>query len=317
MPFEKFNANPDGVHIKDCSIRAICTATPLTYEQVKKMLETKVFETGVAWNTVTNIRAVLADLGIELKKATQRENVNTFCKKYAGDENFIVIVAHHAIAIVGGVVLDTWDSTRTFVKYVAKVSREKFAELKAKYNPDKEKEEEKKMDWTKIFAACETIEELKKAFKKACMSCHPDKGGTAAEFKAMQEAHDKRAAELAQSEGAQQWARNKKSDGTYKTAEEILAEQQEFAEIFAKLMPLNGLEIEICGSWLWIGGNTKENKEALKGAGCKWANKKKLWYWHAGEWVKKIRKTLSMDEIRDLHGSERVSYQQNLFALNA
>lgn len=45
--------------------------------------------------------------------------------------------------------------------------------------------EEKKMDWKKIFAACETIEELKKAFKKACMSCHPDKGGTAAEFKAM------------------------------------------------------------------------------------------------------------------------------------
>lgn len=30
----------------------------------------------------------------------------------------------------------------------------------------------------------------------------------------------------------------------------------------------------------------------------------KLWYWHAGEWVKKVRRTLSMDQIRDLHGSE-------------
>lgn len=58
------------------------------------------------------------------------------------------------------------------------------------------------------------------------MSCHPDKGGTAAEFKAMSAAHDKRAAELAESESRQEWQRNKKADGTYKTAAEILAELQ-------------------------------------------------------------------------------------------
>lgn len=165
------------------------------------------------------------------------------------------------------------------------------------------------MDWKKIFAACETIEELKKAFKKACMSCHPDKGGTAAEFKAMSAAHDKRAAELAESESRQEWQRNKKADGTYKTAAEILAEQAEFAEILAVLMSLKGLEIEICGSWLWIGGETKENKDALKGAGCRWASKKKLWYWHAGEWVKKVRRALTMEQIRDLHGSEFLKYR--------
>lgn len=316
MTFRKFNANPEGKNIGDCAIRAICTATPLTYEQAKKLLEAKAFETGVAWNTVKNIAAVLADLGIELKSSS-RETVNTFSQRCESDANYIIIAAKHAIAIVGGVVVDTWDSTRKFVKMFAKVSKEKFAELKAKYNPEPKKEE-KKMDWKKIFAACETIEELKKAFKKACMSCHPDKGGTAAEFKAMQQAHDQRAAELAEAEGAQQWKRNQKKDGTYKTAEEILHEQQEFAEIFAKLMPLKGLEIEICGNWLWIGGNTKENKETLKAAGCKWANKKKLWYWHAGEWVKKVRRTLTMDQIRDLHGSEKVSYQQqSIFALNA
>ena len=88
------------------------------------------------------------------------------------------------------------------------------------------------------------------------------------------------------------------------TAAEILAEQAEFAEILAVLMGLKGLEIEICGNWLWIGGETKENKDALKGAGCRWASKKKLWYWHAGEWVKKVRRALTMEQIRDLHGSE-------------
>lgn len=44
MTFEKYNANPENKNIGDCSIRAICTATPLTYQQAKKLLETKVFE---------------------------------------------------------------------------------------------------------------------------------------------------------------------------------------------------------------------------------------------------------------------------------
>lgn len=76
MTFEKYNANPENKNIGDCSIRAICTATPLTYQQAKKLLETKVFESGAAWNTVKNITAALADLGIEVKAAS-RETVNS------------------------------------------------------------------------------------------------------------------------------------------------------------------------------------------------------------------------------------------------
>lgn len=52
-----------------------------------------------------------------------------------------------------------------------------------------------------------------------------------------------------------------------------------------------------------------ETKDVLKEAGCKWASKKKLWYWHAGEWVKKVRRTLTMNQIRDLHGSEFLQYR--------
>lgn len=34
MTFEKYNANPENKNIGDCSIRAICTATPLTYQTI-------------------------------------------------------------------------------------------------------------------------------------------------------------------------------------------------------------------------------------------------------------------------------------------
>jgi hypothetical protein len=111
MTFEKYNANPENKNIGDCSIRAICTATPLTYQQAKKLLETKVFESGAAWNTVKNITAALADLGIEVKAAS-RETVNSFTKHCDTGASYVVFVAKHAVAVVNGVIYDTWDSSR-------------------------------------------------------------------------------------------------------------------------------------------------------------------------------------------------------------
>ena len=126
------------------------------------------------------------------------------------------------------------------------------------------------MDWKKIFAACETIEELKKAFKKACMSCHPDKGGSAAEFKAMTAAHDKRAAELAESESRQEWQRNKKADGTYKTAAEILADATAVRFDGSDLMPG---EVGAGSFWkemtAWISGS-EDLDTALKNIDASW-----------------------------------------------
>lgn len=100
MTFEKYNANPENKNIGDCSIRAICTATPLTYQQAKKLLETKVFESGAAWNTVKNITAALADLGIEVKAAS-RETVNSFTKHCDESASYVVFVAKHAAARLG------------------------------------------------------------------------------------------------------------------------------------------------------------------------------------------------------------------------
>lgn len=159
----------------------------------------------------------------------------------------------------------------------------------------------------KYFEHITTAQELKKAYKRLCLQLHPDKGGDPAKFKAMQAEYEEAAQRIARGEAAGNYQHNKKKDGTYKTAEEILHEQQEFAAVLEKLIGLEGLDLEICGNWLWIGGNTYQHREAIKAAGAKYASKKKLWYWHAGEWVKKVRRTLTMDEIRDLHGSEKAA----------
>ena len=66
----------------------------------------------------------------------------------------------------------------------------------------------------------------------------------------MQAEYEQAAQRIAREEATGNHQRNKKQDGTYKTAEEILYEQREFAEVLEKLIGLEGLELEICGSWL-------------------------------------------------------------------
>ena len=127
----------------------------------------------------------------------------------------------------------------------------------------------------KYFEHITTAQELKKAYKRLCLQLHPDKGGDPAEFKAMQAEYEETAQRIARGEAAGNYQHNKKKDGTYKTAEEIYQDQQAFRVVIEKLITLEGLELEICGGWLWIGGNTYQHHEAIKATGAKYARKKR------------------------------------------
>ena len=85
-------------------------------------------------------------------------------------------------------------------------------------------------------------------------------------------------------------------NNTYETPEE-------FIEIIDKLVKMQDLQIEICGSWIWISGNTYPNRTQLKEIGCKYAPKKKLWYWHNQD--KKIKNKIE-EEIREKYGSQKI-----------
>jgi len=63
------------------------------------------------------------------------------------------------------------------------------------------------------------------------------------------------------------------------------------------------LDIEICGAWVWVNGNTYSYKTALKDAGYKWANKKKAWYFRPDDWKSSAHGSTTMDNIRHTYGS--------------
>jgi hypothetical protein len=79
---------------------------------------------------------------------------------------------------------------------------------------------------------------------------------------------------------------------------------QALADMFGVVATLDGITVEICGSWIWISGDTKPVKDQLKALGCNWSHNKTSWYLKpAGERKGWRGGNFSLDDIRKAHGS--------------
>lgn len=152
---------------------------------------------------------------------------------------------------------------------------------------------------THYFTNCSTLDALKAAYRKAAQLHHPDVGGDTATMQAINAEYSARFEVLKRTQNTQ--AAEDPTGRTRATTETAA----DFITIIDHLLKLDGLEIELCGRWLWIGGNTRAHKEALKAAGCRWSSTKKLWSWHFAEdgshWH---RGSKSMAQIRGKYGSQ-------------
>ena len=113
----------------------------------------------------------------------------------------------------------------------------------------------------KYFKNCKTAEELKKEYRKLAMKLHPDiVGGDGEEFKAMQAEFEKLWERL------KNVHQNAKGETYTKTSETTTETPQEFIHIINTLIRLNGLEVEICGSWIWVSGKHQRTQRGFKTA---------------------------------------------------
>jgi len=137
-------------------------------------------------------------------------------------------------------------------------------------------------------------ESIKAAYRKACSIYHPDRNQAGLEMmKLVNQAYEALKNERGEA---------KDTEGTQRYGEAINA-------ALNAIMGL-GLEIEICGAWIWLHGDTKPHKEIIKNAGFMWAPKKKLWYFRPADYKSRGRGKFSMDEIRATHGSQKVSEKE-------
>lgn len=65
-----------------------------------------------------------------------------------------------------------------------------------------------------------------------------------------------------------------------------------------------GLEIEVCGAWIWVSGVARPHKEVLKAAHYRWSPKKLRWYFRPEDYKSRNRSSWDMDKIRKVYGSQ-------------
>jgi len=144
-----------------------------------------------------------------------------------------------------------------------------------------------------------TQADIKKAFKAASLKYHPDRNPAGAQMMiAINSAYEllKDLGNSVETDKAQE--QSGFNGGSY---------SEEFNNVLNTLLTLDGLIIEIIGNWAWLSGDTKKHAKILGrkegGLGCRYASKKKMWYFRPEEYRSSSRKSTDMDEIRGKYGS--------------
>lgn len=159
------------------------------------------------------------------------------------------------------------------------------------------------------FDNCNNLNELKSLYHKLILENHPDLGGNTRTMQEINAEYDRMHEVLKKAQNREA----KVNDQVKETTET----PEEFRMVVEQLLKLDGIEVELCGAWLWISGATREVKEELKALKCRWSKSKKMWYWrHEEKGCYWSRGSHSMNHIRSKYGSEKlhVTYRKALEA---
>ena len=152
----------------------------------------------------------------------------------------------------------------------------------------------------KYFTNCKTLDQLKQEYKRLAKIHHPDCGGDDATMAAINAEFDELSKKL---------PKETATGETYQPKDEEREAPEKFREAVAATLNMDGVTVELCGSWLWVTGNIYPNRARLKAAGYTFSKPKVAWYWHDENSISHSRKRYSLDEIRALHGSETIKNQ--------
>lgn len=147
------------------------------------------------------------------------------------------------------------------------------------------------------------IEDLKEQYRALALQHHPDAGGTEEAMKAINLEYEGYYATY------QNIHRNLQGETYEDKKAQTGYDGSGYREIIDKLAGIAAagyINMELCGNWIWITGETRKYKDIIKETGAKWSPKKNAWYWHEAGYKKRGKKSFSLDDIRELWGTQTI-----------
>jgi len=126
------------------------------------------------------------------------------------------------------------------------------------------------------FIKCNSVEAVKTLYRKLALENHPDRGGDTATMQAINAQYTEA---LKRFDGTE----SKDSTGFTRTYTYNADLEQSIIDKINEALEadLEGCEIWLIGTWIWIDGNTYPNKAKIRALGFRWngAPNRKCWQW--------------------------------------
>ena len=157
----------------------------------------------------------------------------------------------------------------------------------------------------KWFKDIDTLELLRKEYRKLVVKHHPDNGGSEDAIKEINAEYDilfKRLKNDFEHKDTYKDATDKQKQ-TYDWQKDA-----QIRDIIMQLAKFKDISVEIIGTWVWISDCYQYRKE-LKELGFRWAREKRRWYIHFDDYYKFGSKPASMSYIRSKYGSVEINFK--------
>lgn len=159
------------------------------------------------------------------------------------------------------------------------------------------------LKWFKGVSFQTPMEDIKKSYLKLAKANHPDMGGKLEDMQSINAEFD--FLKLHNFNVKRSNTGDVYTDEREERADNVT---DNFKEIVEVLINLDGILIEVVGSWMWVTGDTFPHKDAIKSAGGRWQRKKRAWYFAPEGFKPRHRATNeSLDEVKARYGSATIA----------
>lgn len=157
----------------------------------------------------------------------------------------------------------------------------------------------------KWFREIDTLDGLRKLYRKLVVKYHPDNGGSEEAIKEINAEYDilfKRLKNNFEHKDSYNNATDKQKQ-SYDWQKDV-----QIREIIMQLSRFKDIKVEIIGVWIWV-SNCYEYRKELKALGFRWASQKQMWYLHFDDFHKFSSRSASMSYIRAKYGSVEIKFK--------